>query len=164
LIYNIFQNAANSQASGAEVIISQNIGKAATLNLNLNGYYNTIEAFSVVNKYPSENTFSAERQQTFSGSIKLNGLFHLPKKTDFQLTGVYAAPDVVPQGKTYSRFYVDAGVKRSIQNGRGEIFINATDIANTLRIKREVTGAGFRYVSNDYYETQVFRIGYNHKF
>jgi outer membrane receptor protein involved in Fe transport len=164
LIYNIFQNAANSEASGAEIIISQNIGKAVTLNLNLNGYYNTIDAFSVINKYPSENIFTADAQQTFSGSVKLNGLFHLPEKTDFQLSVVYAAPDVVPQGKTYTRFYMDAGVKKSIQNGRGEVFANATDIANTLRIKREVTGTGFRYVSNDYYETQVFRFGYSYKF
>ena len=45
-----------------------------------------------------------------------------------------------------------------------EIFINATDLANTMRIKREVKGGGFNYVSNDYYETQVIRLGYNYKF
>ena len=100
----------------------------------------------------------------FSGSIKLNGLFHLPRNTDLQMSCVYLAPDVVPQGKTYSRFSLDVGAKKSIQNGKGELFLNATDIANTLRIKKEVTGEGFRYVSTDYYETQVIRVGYNLKF
>ena len=164
LIYNIFQNAGESHSTGIEIILSRNIDKWASLNLNLNGYKNTIEAFSVVNKYPVENTFSAERQEIFSGSIKLNGLFHLPHETDFQITTVYLAPDVVPQGKTYSRFSVDLGVKKAIQNGKGEIFLNASDLANTMRIKREVKGDGFRYVSNDYYESQVIRVGYSYKF
>lgn len=74
------------------------------------------------------------------------------------------APDIVPQGKTYSRFYIDFGIKKSLQSGKGEVFLNATDIANTLRIKREVKGDGFNYVSNDYYETQVIRLGYTYKF
>jgi outer membrane receptor protein involved in Fe transport len=164
LIYNIFQNAGNSQSSGFEIIFSHNFQQLATLNLNLNGYKNTIEAFSVVNEYPAENTFTAESQQLYSGSIKLNGLFHLPHKTDLQISCVYLAPDVVPQGKTYSRFSIDAGAKKIIQNGKGELFINASDLVNTLRIKKEVVGEGFRYVSTDYYETQVIRVGYNLKF
>jgi outer membrane receptor protein involved in Fe transport len=164
LIYNIFQNAGRSYSSGIEIILSQNAGKWATLSLNLNGYQNIIEPFSVVNLYPQENTFSAARQEIFSGNVKLNGLFHLPGKYDLQLTSVYMAPDVVPQGKIYSRFYIDLGIKKSLQKGKGEVFLNATDIANTLRIKREVKGDGFNYVSTDYYETQVIRLGYTYKF
>lgn len=164
LIYNIFQNAGHSYSSGIEVILSQNAGKWAIFNLNFNGYQNIIEPFSVVNMYPQENTFSAGRQEIFSGSIKFNSLLHLPSNYDVQLTSVYMAPDVVPQGKTYSRFYIDLGVKKSLQKGKGEVFLNATDIANTLRIKREVKGDGFNYVSTDYYETQVFRLGYTYKF
>ena len=164
LVYNIFQNAGNSQTSGVEIIISKNIETWAVLNLNLNGYQNTIEAFSVVNLYPQTNTFSAEGQQLFSGSIKLNGLFHLPRQFDVQFTSVYLAPDIVPQGKMYSRFSIDLGIKRTIQNGKGELFLNATDLANTMRVKRETTGAGFRLISTDYYETQVIRAGYSYKF
>lgn len=164
LIYNIFQNAGSSKNSGVEMILSQNMGKWAVFNLNLNGYQNILEAFSVVNKYPQENTFSAERQEIFSGSIKLNGLFHLPKKYDVQLTSVYLAPDIVPQGKTFSRFAIDVGIKKSVQRGKGEVFLNATDVANTSRIKKEVKGNGFSYVSEDYYETQVIRLGYTYKF
>ena len=69
LIYNIFQNAGDSECSGIEIILSQNIQSWATLNLNLNGYKNTIEPFTVVNKYPSENTFTAERQQMFREAL-----------------------------------------------------------------------------------------------
>ncbi len=162
LIYNIFQNAGHSRMSGVEIILSQNIDNWAVLNINLNTYQNTIDAFSVVNKYPQENTFTAGKEQIISGSVKVNGLFHLPKKWDLQVTGVYLAPDIVPQGKVYSRAYVDLGIKKSY--GKSEIFLNATDVANTLRVKKRVVGDGFHYVSTDYYETQVFRLGYTYKF
>ncbi len=164
LIYNIFQNAGHSRTSGIEVILSQNFEKWAVVNLNLNAYQNTIDAFSVLNKYPQENTFSADRQQITSGSVKLNGLFHLRKSWDLQVTAVYMAPDIIPQGKIYARTYVDAGIKRTIQKGKGEMFLNVTDLFNTLRIKRTTTGDGFHLESTDYYETQVFRLGYTYKF
>jgi hypothetical protein len=164
LIYNIFQNAGKSYSTGLEIGLSQNIANWATINLNLNGYRNIIDSFSVVNKYPVENVYSAGREDIYSGNIKLNSLFHLPKQLEAQLSAIYQAPDLVPQGKTYARFSIDMGVKKGIQHGKGELFINATDVANTLRLKKEITGNGFRYISTDYYETQVFRVGYNYKF
>ena len=44
------------------------------------------------------------------------------------------------------------------------LFFNASDLFNTFRIKKEINGNGFKLLSNDYYETQVFRIGYSYKF
>ncbi|MBO9572939.1 MAG: TonB-dependent receptor family protein, partial [Chitinophagaceae bacterium] len=164
LIYNIFQNAGKSYSSGVELMLSQKIAKWVSFNLNLNGYKNIIDSFTVVNKYPVETVFSAAREDIFSGNIKFNALFHLPAEWEAQLTAIYQAPDLIPQGKTFSRFSIDMGAKKTIQRGRGEIFANATDIANTLRVKKEITGNGFRYTSVDYYETQVFRVGYSYKF
>jgi outer membrane receptor protein involved in Fe transport len=163
LIYHIFQNAGRSRTSGSELVWSQNFGRLAVLNVNLNAYQNTIDSFSVLNKYPQENTFTASRQQLTSGSVKVNGLFHFPKNWDIQITGVYLAPDIVPQGKVYARKYIDLGIKRTIQKGKGELVLNATDVLNTLRIQRTITGDGFHLVSTDYYETQVFRLGYSRK-
>ncbi|HMZ52582.1 MAG TPA: outer membrane beta-barrel family protein, partial [Candidatus Sumerlaeota bacterium] len=164
LIYNIFQNAGKSYATGSELILSRNFGRLATVNVNLNGYQSIIEAFSVTNLYPQVNVFTAVRQEVFSGSVKVNGLFHLPHKWDVQFSAVYLAPDVVPQGKTYERFSVDGGARKTVQGGKGEVFVNATDIFNTLRIRKVTYGAGFHFLSTDYYETQVIRIGYNRKF
>lgn len=164
LIYNIFQNAGKSYNTGVELMLSQNISNWATLNLNLNGYRNIIDSFSVINKYPVENTYSAAREDMYSGNIKFNGLFHLPKKVEAQLNAIYQAPDLIPQGKTFSRFSIDLGIKKGIQKGKGEVFLNATDVANTLRLKKEVRGGGFTYTSTDFYETQVFRLGYTYKF
>jgi outer membrane receptor protein involved in Fe transport len=164
LIYAIFQNAGRSYNTGLEVVLTQEVAKWYSFNLNLNGYHNQINAFSVENKYPVPNTFSANKQEIISGNIKLNNTFHLPKNFDAQLTAIYLAPDIIPQGKIAQRFSLDLGIKKSLQKGKGELFLNATDILNTMIIKKEIQGQGFKYISTDYYETQVIRLGYNYKF
>ena len=164
LIYAIFQNVNKSSNTGVEMVISQEIAKWYSSNLNLNAYYNQIGAFTVQNLYPEPNTFSAAKQDVFSGNIKWNNTLHLTKKVDAQVTAIYLAPDIIPQGKIKSRFSIDLGLKKSVQNGKGEFFINATDLFNTLVIKKEIQGQDFSYTSNDYYETQVIRFGYNYKF
>lgn len=164
LIYAIFQNAGRSYNTGLEVILTQEVAKWYSFNLNLNGYHNQINAYSVENKYPVPNTFSANKQEIISGNIKLNNTFHLPKNFDAQLTAIYLAPDIIPQGKIAQRFSLDLGIKKSLQKGKGELFLNAIDILNTMIIKKEIQGQGFKYISTDYYETQVIRLGYNYKF
>ena len=164
LIYAIFQNAGRSFNTGLEMVLTQEVNHWYSFNFNINGYKNQINAFSVENKYPVPNTFTADKQEIISGNIKLNNIFHLPKNIDAQLTAIYLAPDIIPQGKIAHRFSLDLGIKKIFQKGKGELFLNATDILNTMIIKKEIQGQGFKYLSTDYYETQVIRLGYNYKF
>jgi outer membrane receptor protein involved in Fe transport len=164
LIYNVFQNAGRSSSTGIEIVYSKEINSWYSFNLNGNGYQNDIEAFTVTNLYPVPTTYFGKRQQLFSGNVKWNNTFQLNKTTSGQLSAVYLAPDIIPQGKIDSRFSIDLGVKKTVQKGKGEIFLNATDILNTLVIKKEIQGDGFSYHSSDYYETQVIRFGYSYKF
>ena len=145
------------------MVLSQEVIKWYSFNLNGNVYHNQINGFTVVNKYPVINTSTADKQQIVSGNVKLNNIFHLPKNFDGQLTVIFLAPDLIPQGKIGARFSLDIGLKKTIQKGRGELFLNATDIANTMKIKKEIQGNGFKYISTDYNETQVIRIGYSYK-
>ncbi|TBV27907.1 TonB-dependent receptor [Meridianimaribacter sp. CL38] len=164
LIYNVSHNAGNSFNTGLEIVVDKKLSEVWSANLNMNGYYNKIDAFSVLNKYPVENTISISEQTAYSGNIKLNVLAKLPKEIEAQLTSIYLAPDIIPQGKIKSRFSIDFGIKKPIQNNKGELFLNATDLFNTLVIKKEVNGETFNYTSDDYYETQVIRLGYKYKF
>ena len=164
LIYTVFQNAGHSSNTGIEMVLQQNFSKAFSFNTNVNIYRNIIDAFTVQNKYPVVSTYTAGKEKFTSGNIKLNGIFHLPKQTDIQITSIYLAPDIIPQGKIGTRFSVDMGIKKQIQKSKGELFFNASDIFNTLRIKKEINGNGFKLNSTDYYETQVFRLGYSYKF
>ena len=162
LLYHVFQNAGRSDNTGLEVIFQQKISKKVNFTLSANLFQNEIAAFSVVNLYPETSTFSAPRQKITSGNTKINLLWMLPKGIESQWTASFFAPELVPQGKIGSRFGVDAGLKKVVR--RGEWFLNATDIFNTLRLKKTITGVGFVLESTDYYETQVFRGGYSWKF
>lgn len=164
LIYAVFQNVNKSYNTGIEAIISQEVTKWYSFNLNLTAYFNRIDAFTVNNLYPVPHTFSAEAQQIYSGNVKLNNSFNVNKNFSAQVTAVYLAPDIIPQGKIGTRFSLDVGLKRKIQNGKGELFVNATDLLNTMNIRKEIVGDGFNYTSIDYYETQVIRVGYSYKF
>ncbi|OYU67314.1 MAG: TonB-dependent receptor [Bacteroidetes bacterium B1(2017)] len=164
IIYAVFHNADKSYNSGLEWVFSQEMSKKYNFNINANVYKNQINAFTVANKYPVAQTLSVARQEAFTGNIKLNNTFKFVKKLDFQLSAIYLAPDIIPQGKIRARFSVDFGLKKAIQNQKGDIFLNGSDIFNTLVIKKEIQGQGFKYLSDDYYETQVFRLGYSLKF
>jgi outer membrane receptor protein involved in Fe transport len=164
LIYSIFQNAKRSYNTGLEMVLSEDVAKWFSFNINLNGYHNRIDAFTVENKYPIANTFTAAKQEIFSGNAKLNTIFHLPKNFDIQATFIYLAPDIIPQGKIGQRFSLDLGIKKTIQKGKGELFLNATDLANTMVVKKQIQGKDFKYTATDYYETQVIRLGYSYKF
>lgn len=164
LIYAVFQNADKSSSTGIEIVYSKEVNSWYSFNLNGNAYQNKIDAFTVTNLYPVPTTYFGDKQQIVSGNVKWNNTFQFNKTVSGQLSAVYLAPDVIPQGRINSRFSIDLGAKKSIQKGKGEVFINATDILNTLVIKKEIQGNDFSYNSRDYYETQVVRFGYSYKF
>ena len=164
ILYNIFQNAGRSYNTGAELVLQQELANWFSFNTSIAVYQNTIKAFSITNQYPVPTVYHMDEEKITSGNAKVNTMFKLPKQTQLQLSAVYLAKDIVPQGTIGSRFSMDLGAKKQIQKGKGELFLNGTDILNTLKIKREIKGNGFTLNSTDYLETQVFRIGYSYKF
>lgn len=123
VIYSIMQNAGKSYSTGLELLISQDVKKWLSVNVNFNGYQNTIDAFTVYNKYPSENTYSSDKESLISWNSKLNSTFHFKKKIDLQLTAIYLAPDLIPQGKIGSRFSLDIGMKKQIQKEKANYLL-----------------------------------------
>lgn len=164
LLYNVFQNAGRSWSTGSEAIWQQSVSPVWSLNVNASVFRRTIDAFSVVNQYPVPVPYSAPREALTSGTVKVNSTFALPSEWQLQLASTYLAPDLLPQGRLGERFSLDAGVKKSVLRGRGEIVANATDLLNTMQARRTIRGTDFRLVSTDYLETQVIRVGYNWKF
>lgn len=163
-LYAIFQNAGKSFNSGVEMVYEQDVTDWYAVNLNGNLYRNQFDAFSVENLYPTPNTFSAEKQSITSGSLKMNNTVQLSDNINAQLSAVYLAADIIPQGKIEARFSLDFGIKKTIQKGKGEVFLNATDLLNTMVVKTAILGDGFRYTSRNYSESQVIRLGYSYKF
>ncbi|ERM83344.1 hypothetical protein P872_15995 [Rhodonellum psychrophilum GCM71 = DSM 17998] len=161
---SIDQNADKGWNTGIELVYNQKIGDNFSLNINSNIYQNKIGAFTLTNAYPSDIAFSRGAESAYTGNIKVNGVLKLPKSVDIQLTAIYLAADIVPQGRIKARYHLDGGITKKIQKGKGEVFLNAADIFNTLVIKYQLEGDGFNVISSDYYESQVFRMGYSYRF
>ena len=158
------QNADKGQNTGVELVLDQQLGSKLRLNANGNIYRNNIGAFTIVNAYPSDITYVGQKQNIITGNAKVNLIAKMLKDTELQVTGIYLAKDIIPQGKILARYSIDAGLSKKIQNGKGELFINTSDILNTLVMRHEIEGTTFSLISDDYYETQVVRIGYQYRF
>lgn len=161
---SVDQNAGMGYNSGVELVASRQLGQKIKVNANANYYLNRIAAFSIVNAYPSNVSFSRDEQSAWAGNFKLNMDFDLPSNFKLQLAGIYFTPDIIPQGKILERYSVDLGISKSLWGGKGEAFLNATDVFNTMINKYELEGSGFSINSTDYYETQVIRLGIQYRF
>jgi outer membrane receptor protein involved in Fe transport len=164
LLFNVFQNAGRSRSTGSEVVWQQNVSSRVSFTANASAYRKRFDAFTVVNQYPVPVVYSAPREELTSGNAKLDVALRLPRDWQVQVASVYLAPDLMPQGRTGSRFSVDAGAKRAVNKGKGEIVVNATDLLGTMQVKRTIRGTDFTLVSTDYLETQTVRVGYSWKF
>lgn len=161
---SIDQNAGEGSNTGVELMLDQKINSWFKVDINTNIYQNIISAFTITNAYPTNTPFSMAQQKAISGNIKANFQVKLPHQTTLQVTGIYLAPDIVPQGTIDSRYALDFGIKHSIQNGRGELFMNVTDLFNTMIMRYELEGTDFQLRSTDYFETQAVRLGYQYRF
>jgi outer membrane receptor protein involved in Fe transport len=164
ILYYIFQNAGRSSQTGGETVLQQELAPWYSFTTSAAIYRNKINAFTINNSYPVPTVYTMAEESITSGNLKLNNMFKLKGQMQIQLSGVYLAKDIIPQGTIGSRFSVDLGIKKQIQKGKGELFLNGTDIFGTLKTRRSIIGNGFTYESTDYLETQVFRLGYSYKF
>ncbi len=164
ILYNVFQNAGRSWITGSELVWQQTVSRSLTLSTNANVYRTTIGAFSVLNRYPVPVTYTAEKESLISGNFKVNANVLLPGRVDARVSSIYLAPDLFPQGRIGARYALDVGLRKGVQQGRGEVVLNATDLLNTNQVRRTLNGTDFRYVSTDFLETQVVRVGYTRKF
>lgn len=164
LVYSIMQNAGKSSNSGLELVFSKRLLRKFSFNVNANLYQNTIDAFTVNNLYPEAHSFKVDKQELFSWNAKFNGNLNLSRSLDIQITAIYLAKDLIPQGTIGERYSIDLGVKKLFSKRSGELFLNASDIFNTMQVRKEINGNGVKLTATDYYETQVIRLGYSFKF
>jgi outer membrane receptor protein involved in Fe transport len=164
VINKIYQNVGEGSQLGLELQFDQRILKNWKLSASLNVYNNVIEAYSGTLLFPTERSFGIERSEELTWDLKINQQFDLPGAWDIQLTGLYLAPQNIPQGRQLARSSIDLGLRKTILQEKGQITFSATDLFNRYGIKQEIRGDGFTAVYENFYETQVLRLGFVYKF
>jgi len=164
VILKTYANTGKASNLGLEVVFSQKLSDFYEFSGNINLYQNKIDAYTGNLLFPYEHTFDIEKTTDNTCDFKLINTVKLPKEWQLQLTALYMAPKNIPQGKQLSRSSVDLGMKKKLWQGKGEMNFAFTDIFNQFGLQQEITGEGFKAKYENYYETQVVRIGVKYKF
>lgn len=159
IINKIYQNIGKSNNTGLEFVLEQKIASFWNASGSVNVYRNHINSYQGVAYFPYEREFTILKSTDNTWYAKVNQGFSLCKNMQIQLTGMYFAPKNIPQGRELSRWTIDAGIKKTVCNGRLEWMLNANDIFSTFGIRQKINGEGFDAEYKNSYETQVFTIG-----
>jgi len=147
-----------------ELLLEQDISDSWEISATVDWYTNIVDAHEGTLLFPYERPFSIERTKDNTWDLKLNSNLALPGQFQIQLTAVYLAPKNIPQGKQLSRSSIDIGVRKPMFGDRGQLTLSVSDLFNKYGIRQEIQGEGFDAVYQNYYETQVVRVGFTFKF
>ena len=164
IVNRIYQNTGHSTNTGIEVLFSQDLTDYWKLTSSFNIYRNAIDAFQGTLLFPYVRPFFIEKSSDIAGDFKITNTVQLPLQMEAQLTGLYYSKKNIPQGEELARYSVDFGFKKSIWDKRGELTLSATDLFNRFGLRQHIAGEGFTAVYQNYYETQIIRVGFNYKF
>ncbi|MGY8914153.1 MAG: TonB-dependent receptor domain-containing protein, partial [Flavobacteriales bacterium] len=164
IVNRIYQNTGRATNSGIEVLFSQDIVQNWKLSGSVNWYQNKIDAFQGTLLFPFERSFSIAPSSDLAGDFKINNEIILLRDVTFQITGLYYSEKNIPQGKELGRSSIDVGVKKKLWNAKGELFLSASDIFNKFGIRQALVSEGLNTLYENYYETQIVRLGLNYKF
>ena len=164
IVNTIPSNLGKGTNGGLELTLQQTISTNWRFTSSLNLYRNTINSFSGSSFYPYEQTFQSPASEIYTGNFKVISNVKLPRQIEFQLSSVYYAPDIIPQGKIKSRYSLDFGLKKTSKNKKLEWRLTVTDLLNTFQIRKEISGQSVTVTAYNYYETQVVNVGMRFKF
>ncbi|MEH6620317.1 TonB-dependent receptor domain-containing protein [Maribacter arcticus] len=163
IVNKIYQNTGRATNTGLELLASQDLTQNWSLSSTLNWYSNAIDEYEGTVLFPFVRPFAIEASTANAWNAKLTTELSLPNEFTFQLTGVYYSDKNIPQGKELARSSVDLGVKKNLWNKKAELTFSATDIFNRFGIRQEVRNDGFTATYHNYFETQLFRLGFKYK-
>ncbi len=164
IINKIYQNTGPATHTGLELIFDQKIQEFWNFSASINWFVNKIEAYEGFLRFPYERSYTLDASKDDTWDLKINNQFEFPNDFRLQLTGIYYAARNIPQGRQSARSSLDIGVGKKVMQGKGEITASFTDMLNRFGIQQELVGEGFTAVYENFYETQVFRVGFKYKF
>jgi len=150
-----FINFSSSQNTGAEVVIKNQLGDFVNVMTSANVYQNKINGSNVEAELQGAST-NWNARSTVNVKLTVN--------TSFQLSGMYMAPVVQPQGSFRGMSGVDAGIRQELWKGKASLSLNVNDIFNTRKMVIHSTGEGFIYDMTRTRESRVAMLNFSWRF
>ncbi|MDO5571394.1 MAG: TonB-dependent receptor [Bacteroidales bacterium] len=149
ILYSTFENVTNSQQGGLELVGKNKLFKFLDLTTTVNLYYSKLDGFTFKDyDYKGTNSFS------WDGRMIANVL--LPWSMSLQLTGNYSSEQKTAQGKDFSRYWLDFGLRKSFMDKKLSVAITGRDILNSREMKSYRFGENFTQTSiNKWGGTQI---------
>jgi iron complex outermembrane receptor protein len=129
-----FINFSSSQNTGAEIVVKNQLGELINVMTSANIFQNKINGSNVESELQSSST-------NWNARTTINA--KLAKNTSLQVSGMYMAPSVQPQGSFKGMSGVDAGLRQELWKGKASLSLNVNDIFNTRRMVVHSIGDGF---------------------
>lgn len=163
IVNRIYQNTGSATNTGIELLASQDISTDWKLSGNFNWFSNHINAYQGILLFPFERPFNINETKANAWTGKVTTELELPKDFTLQLTGVYYSKKNIPQGEELARSSIDFGLKKSLWKQKATITLSASDIFNRFGIQQRISNDGFTALYQNFFETQIFRLGFSYK-
>ena len=164
IVNSITQNLNNGSNYGFELIGEQQLCSFLRADANFNWYRNIINASYGTALYPYEQTFQFDKSTSNTWNLKLNLATSIQKSFKLQVSYIYYAPNIIPQGKIKSRSSLDLGMVKRAFHDKAEFSLSFNDILNKFSLRQDITGNGFTLNSENYNETKIVTLGMKYKF
>ena len=161
-ILNTFINAQFTNRMGAEFTWQQKFGDNLEIVPNLNFQYRKVKA--VVGDLNLNNEgFNWEAK--LITNYKLNSRSPLFKNINFQLTGEYESPEVIPQGKNREQYVVDFALRKEfLKNNAATITFAVNDVFNSRRWGQIYDTESFYQDSYRRWNVRNYRLTFSYRF
>ncbi|NJB69943.1 outer membrane receptor protein involved in Fe transport [Saonia flava] len=163
IVNRIYQNTGSATNTGVELLASQDITSQWKVSGTFNWLQNQIDAYQGTLLFPFERPFYIDASSANAWTGKLTSEVDLPKDFTIQLTGVYYSKKNIPQGEELARSSVDLGLRKSLWGNKAELTFSASDIFNKFGIQQRLTNEGFTALYQNFFETQIVRVGFKYR-
>ena len=150
-MYSTFINISQNVSSGAELVVKNKFFKFLNLTTTVNLFYYYLKGWEYTPdavQFPNVGTEKKVSTSNFSWNFRMIAQAMLPKGFMLQVTGGYNAPKAIAQGMTKGRYFVDAGLRKSIKDF--SFNLNVRDIFNSRSRSSITYGNGYELDSKNW--------------
>ncbi len=140
IMYSTSVNVTKDQSVGLDLTGKNRLTRWLELTSSFEMYYYKLSGFEYLGTM-------YDRQEQFSWEARLSANLSLPWGIALQITGDYDSPEAVSQGTRESRYFMNAGLKKSFFDKALNINLTARDILDSRTRKTTTSGRNFTQYS-----------------